>query len=58
MERIINYPSIDFRSKYIMESMLVSDPHIIHQFWTFFDIYLKIPKEQAILYLNKLLSIG
>ncbi len=33
------YPDIDFRKKTIMESIPVTDPYIVHQFWTYFDTF-------------------
>jgi hypothetical protein len=38
-DRIQDFPSLDFRSAHIMESMPAEDPVIVHQFWTFLDNY-------------------
>jgi hypothetical protein len=38
-DRVQDFPSLDFRSAHIMESMPAEDPVIVHQFWTFLDNY-------------------
>ncbi len=33
------YPDIDFRKRTIMESIPTADPCIVHQFWTYFEVF-------------------
>ena len=52
------YPSVDIRSNYVMESMYVDDPFIVHQFWTFSHCYLNLPRESYILCFKQIMHIG
>ena len=54
---VIDYPSLAFRSEHIMESTRVHDPHILHQFWTFLDSYLHLPRDGFIEFVQHLLTI-
>ena len=57
-DRVTNYPDESFRSNHLMESIFVEDPHILHQFWTFGNDYLVLPREVFVEYWKKLLTIG
>jgi len=38
-DRVTDYPDLGFRARYLMESVYVEDPWIVHQFWTFAHCY-------------------
>jgi hypothetical protein len=52
------FPSFDIRSNYIMESVHVEDPTIVHQFWTFSHCFLSLPRDQFAEYWKNVLHIG
>lgn len=52
----MSYPNIEFRKNHIMESMPAADPVIMHQFWTFSDQYVSLPKQEVIQYWTHLLT--
>ena len=51
------FPPLTFRSKAIMESLPVMNPYSLHQFWTFLEQYMSMPKEQFTDYWSHLLSL-
>jgi len=51
------YPDDDYRCNHIMESILVDDPYILHQFWTFAHCYLAFGHDEFIAIWQKLLLI-
>jgi hypothetical protein len=56
--RVITYPPLEFRQNYLMESIVMIDPYIVHQFWTFLDQYIRlVPREECITYFRTLLTI-
>jgi hypothetical protein len=57
-ERIKDLPPLAFRSKTIMESIYITDPVIVHQFWTYIDNILDYPHDTALSFLKDILTIG
>jgi hypothetical protein len=57
-ERIKDLPPLAFRSKTIMESIYITNPVIVHQFWSYIDNILDYQYEIAISYLKDILTIG
>ena len=51
-------PSLEFRSNTIMESVYVTDPVIVHQFWTYLDNMLDSSYESTISWLKDILTIA
>ena len=60
-DHIINmggeFPPLSFRRVAIMESIPVMHPYTWHQFWTFLETYMSMPKEHFISYWEHLLSL-
>jgi hypothetical protein len=52
-----NFPPITVRRQYIMESLAVMNPYILHQFWTFIEQYQSLPRDHFIAYLEHLLTL-
>jgi hypothetical protein len=52
------FPSLEFRRQAIMESLAVRDPYTLHQFWTFMEQYMAMPKAQFIAYWTHLLTLS
>jgi len=57
-DHVTDYPSFEVRSSYIMESVYVEDPCILHQFWTFADCYLSLPREDVLTCWRTLMRIS
>jgi len=57
-ERTPSFPSLEFRNSHIMESIPSTNPIILHQFWTFMDTYLKLPRDDVVKYFTMLLSLS
>ena len=57
-DRVTNYPDISFRCTYMMESVHVEDPYIVHQFWTFGNGYLVLDRDQFVECWAKIMMIG
>ena len=51
------FPPFEKRKDWIMESCFSVNPYILHQFWTFIEQYITLPKEHLLLYLSHLLQL-
>jgi len=56
-ERTRVFPDFEFRRQHLMESIPVNDPVILHQFWTFTDAYLEMPRDEVVHYWKQLLTL-
>lgn len=56
-ERTLDYPSLEFRKTHIMENTPSENPIILHQFWTFSDMYLQMSRDKVIAYWTHLLTL-
>jgi hypothetical protein len=56
-EHTQSFPDFEFRRRHLMESIPVNDPVILHQFWTFTDAYLEMPREEVVAYWTQLLTL-
>ena len=52
------YPDLSFRAQHMMETVIVEDPYILHQFWTFAHEYLHLSRDKFIETWRKLLTIA
>ena len=57
-ERVKDLPPLTVRCKTIMESIYITNPVIVHQFWTYIDNVLEFPYHTALSYLKGILTIG
>lgn len=57
-ERTNSFPDFSFRRSHLMESIPTEDPVILHQFWTFTDAYVIMPREEVIKYWTQLLTLS
>ena len=57
-EKTVNYPDIDTRTEFSMESVPAKDPYILHQFWTFTNPYIELGPQIFIRYWTHLLTIS
>lgn len=57
-EKTLDYPDIDFRTEFCMESIPAKNPYVLHQFWTFSNPYIELPPEIFMRYWTKLLTIA
>ena len=57
-ERVKDLPPITVRCKTIIESIYITNPVIVHQFWTYIDNVLEFPYHTALSYLKGILTIG
>jgi hypothetical protein len=51
------FPPFEQRKDWIMESCFSVNPYILHQFWTYIEQYMTLPKEHLLLYLTHLLAL-
>lgn len=51
------YPSQKMRTEFIMESCVTMEPYILHQFWTYVEQYLSLPKEHFVRFWSSLLEL-
>ena len=56
-ERTVSFPSFEFRREHLMESVPTENPVILHQFWTFTDAYLIMPRNDVVSYWTQLLTL-
>ncbi len=56
-ERTISFPNFEFRRTHLMESVPTENPVVLHQFWTFTDMYLEIPRHEIVKYWTHLLTL-
>lgn len=49
-------PDVDFRCMHIMESIYVTNPVVVHQFWSYIDSILDASHEEALGFLKGILS--
>jgi hypothetical protein len=56
-DRVTAYPDISFRFTYMMESVHVEDPYMVHQFWTFGNGYLVLDRDQFVECWAKIMTI-
>lgn len=57
-ERTSVFPPFEFRRAHLMESAPTENPIILHQFWTFADVYLNESREETIAYWTHLLTLS
>ncbi len=57
-ERAISYPNFEFRRAHLMESVPTEDPVVLHQFWTFADAYIVMPRDEVVKYWTHLLTLS
>jgi hypothetical protein len=57
-DHVTDYPDLSFRASYLMESVHVQDPCIVHQFWTFAHCYTELPREQFIALWDTIMRIS
>lgn len=50
-------PDLDFRCMHIMESIYVTNPVVVHQFWTYIDSLLDTSHAQAVDFLKEVLTL-
>jgi hypothetical protein len=51
------YPPALIRGVFFMESIPAEHPYVLHQFWTFLDGYMKLPREECTAYWKHLLTL-
>jgi len=56
-EKTVNFPDIDFRTEFSMESAPAQDPYVLHQFWTFSNPYIELGKDIFLRYWAQILTI-
>lgn len=49
-------PDLDFRAMHIMESIYVTNPVVVHQFWSYIDSILDASHEEAVAFLTRILT--
>ena len=49
-------PDLDFRSMHIMESIYVTNPVVVHQFWSYIDSLIKASHKEAAGFLTRILA--
>ena len=49
-------PELDFRSMHIMESIYVTNPVVVHQFWSYIDSLIEASHEEAAGFLTRILA--
>ena len=56
-ERVVSFPDFPFRRAHLMESVPTENPVILHQFWTFTDMYARLPRSDIVAYWTHLLTL-
>jgi hypothetical protein len=57
-ERVSSFPDFSFRRSHLMESVPADNPVVLHQFWTFTDAYLVMPRDDVVVFWNHLLTLS
>jgi hypothetical protein len=56
-ERTLSFPDFVFRREHLMESIPAENPIVLHQFWTFADAYISMPRDNVVSYWAHLLTL-